>query len=83
MLKLKNQKKKKPIEIKSFEEDKNTTDTYPNWFDKISLKTFQVLLTAAKLITGIKQVNLSILKLKTWLIILQIIQLMKYLLKKV
>ena len=37
---IKESKKKKPIEIKSFEEDKNTTDTYPNWFDKISLKTF-------------------------------------------
>ena len=24
----------KPIEIKSLEEDKNITDSYPNWFDK-------------------------------------------------
>ena len=30
----------KPIEIKSPEEDKNTADPYPNWFDKKSLKTF-------------------------------------------
>ena len=50
---------------------------------KISLKTFQLLLTATNLITGIKQVNLGILKLKTWLIVLKITQLVKYLLKKV
>ena len=24
----------KPIEIKSLKEDKNRTDSYPNWFDK-------------------------------------------------
>ena len=56
------------IEIKSLEEEKNTTDSYPNWSDKKSLKTFQVLLTATPLITGIKQLNSSILTLKTWLI---------------
>ena len=50
---------------------------------KISLKTFLLLLTATNLITGIKQVNSNILVLKTWLIILKIIQLVKYQLKKV
>ena len=39
-------------------------------------------MTATNLITGIKQVNSGILKLKTWLIISKIIQLVKYLLKK-
>ena len=28
----------KPKEIKSIEEDKNTTDDYPNWFDKNKFK---------------------------------------------
>ena len=46
---------------------------------KISLKTFQLLLTATHLVTGIKQVNSSIL---TRLVILKTIQLVKYLLKK-
>ena len=31
---------KKPKEIKSLEEDKNTTDDYPNWIEKIRFKTF-------------------------------------------
>ena len=73
---------KKPKEIKSPNEDKNLTD-YPNWFDKNKLKIYQLLLTATNLITKIKQVNASILTLKTWLIILETIQLVKYLLKKV
>ena len=53
--------KEEPKEIKS-----------PNWIDK---NKFQLLLTATNLITRIKQVNVSILTLKTWLIILEIIQL--------
>ena len=39
---------------------------------KIGLKNFQPLLTATNLVTRIKQVNLCILTLKTWLIILKI-----------
>ena len=39
-------------------------------------------MTLTNLLTGIKQVNSSILALETWLIILQIIQLVNYLLKK-
>ena len=46
--------KEEPKEIKSL-----------NWLMKISLKKFQLLLTATNLITKIKQVNLSILKLRT------------------
>ena len=38
----------KPIEIKSLEEDKNTTD----WFDRNKFE--EILLTATNLITGIK-----------------------------
>ena len=49
---------------------------------KISLKKFQPLLTATNLISRIKQANLSILTLKSWLIILEIIQLVKQMLKK-
>ena len=56
---------------------------HPNWFDKNKLKKYQVLLTATNLITKVKQVNSSILTLKTWLIIFEIIQLVKQMLKKV
>ena len=52
------------IKIKSLEKDKKAT-SFPNWFDKISLKTFQLLLRATHLITDIKYVNSSILTLKT------------------
>ena len=31
---------KKPLEIKSLKEDKNTTDYYPNWFDRNKFKKF-------------------------------------------
>ena len=50
---------------------------------KINLKKFQLLLTATNLITRIKQASLSILTLKTWLIILKIIKLVKQMLKKI
>ena len=50
---------------------------------KISLKTFQLLLTATNLIARVKQVNSSILTLKTCLIKSEIMQLVKYLLKQV
>ena len=50
---------------------------------KMSLKKYYVLLTAINLVTKIKQVNLGTRTLATWLIILKIIQLAKYLLKKV
>ena len=55
---------KELMKIKSLEKDKNAT-SFPNWFDKISLKTFQLLLGATHLITDIKYVNSSILTLKT------------------
>ena len=69
------QLKKESIEIKSPKEDENMTDNYPNSFDRNKFKKNQLLLTATNLITRIKQVNSSILTLKTWLIILLIMQL--------
>ena len=47
------------MEIKSPEENENTTD----WFDKNSLKKYQLLLAATNLIIKIKQVNLSTMTL--------------------
>ena len=61
----------KPKEIKS-----------SNWFNKNKLKKMYLLLAETNLVTKIKQVNSSILTLKTWLIILKIIQLVKQMLKK-
>ena len=50
---------------------------------KIISKKYQLLLTAINLITRIKQVNSGIMILKTWLIVLTKIQLVKYMLKKI
>ena len=44
----------KPTQIKSPEEEKNTTDYYPNWFDKNKFKNFLPIITAANLVTEIK-----------------------------
>ena len=38
----------KPIEIKSPEEDKNTTDFYPNWFDKNKFKNVLAIINSNK-----------------------------------
>ena len=56
-----------------------------NWFDenKLDESKFQLLLTVTILVTKKKKVNLSILTLKTWLIIFKIIQLVKQMLKKI
>ena len=75
MAKLKNQQKNK----KSLQEDKNTTD----WFDKNKFKEILAIIGSNKFNYRNKQVNSSILALETLLILLEIIQLMKYLLKKV
>ena len=34
----------KPTEIKSFEEDKNTTDSHPNWFDNYKFKNILAII---------------------------------------
>ena len=39
---------KKPIEIKSPEEDKNTTDYYPNWFDRNRFKKLLAIVDSNK-----------------------------------
>ena len=63
--------KEEPKEIKSL-----------NWVDKNKFKEILAIIDNSEFDYKNK-VILSILKLKTWLIILEIIQLMKYLLKKV
>ena len=50
---------------------------------KLSPKKYQLLLTETNLVTKIKQVNSSIMILKTWLRVLTKIQLVKYMLKKI
>ena len=47
MLNLKNQQKKQK-EIKSLEEDKNTTDSYPSWFDKNKFKNILAIIDSNK-----------------------------------
>ena len=39
---------KKPIEIKSSEEDKNTTDYYLNWFDRNKFKNILAIIDSNK-----------------------------------
>ena len=69
----------KPKKIKS-PEDKNTTD----WLDKNKFKKILAIINGNKFNyrNKIKYIDLSILTLETWLIILEIIQLVKHLLKK-
>ena len=55
----------KPKEIKSPEEDKNTTDSYPNWFDKNKFKNILAIIDSNTFNCSIKQVNSSILTLRT------------------
>ena len=38
----------KPKEIKSLEEDKNMTDSYPNWFDKNKFKNILAIIDSNK-----------------------------------
>ena len=54
----------------------------PNWIDKNKFKEVLAIIIATTLITKIKEANLSMLTLKTWLIILETIQLVKQMLKK-
>ena len=39
---------KEPIEIKSPKEDKNTTDNYPNWFDRNKFENFLAIIDSNK-----------------------------------
>ena len=57
------------------------TNSYPNWFDKNKFENILTIIDSNKF--GYKnKMNSSILTVKTLLIILKIIQLVKYLLKK-
>ena len=38
----------KPIEIKSYKEDKTMTDNYPNWFDKIKFEKVLAIIDSNK-----------------------------------
>ena len=49
----------------------------PNWLDKNKFKRILIIIDSNKFVIKIKQVNLNILTLKTWLLILEIIQLVK------
>ena len=74
---------KESIEIKSPKEDTNTTDHYPNWFDRNKLKKNLAIIDRNKFNYKNKIGEFNILTLKIGLIILEIIQLVEYLLKKV
>ena len=49
------------IEIKSPEEDKNSTDHYPNWFDRNKFEEFLAIIDSNKFNYKNLQANLSIL----------------------
>ena len=38
----------KPIEIKSLKEDRNTTDNYPNWFDRNKFDKILAIIDSTK-----------------------------------
>ena len=57
------------------------TNYNPNWFGKNKFKNFLAIIDSKTFGHRNKIVNSSILTLRTWLIILKIIQLVKYLLK--
>ena len=69
------------MEIKSPKEDINRTD-YPNWFDKIKFKKMLAIIDSKKFNYKNKIGEFKYIELKSWLIILEIIQLVKYLLKR-
>ena len=54
----------KPKEIKSPEEDKNTTDSYPNWFDKNKFKNILAIIDSNKLNYRHKIVKFRYIKIK-------------------
>ena len=66
----------KPIEIKSPKEDKNTTDNYPNWFDRNKFKKFLAVIDSNKFNYKSKTGEFKYIEI-------EIMQLVKYLLKKV
>ena len=71
----------KPKEIKSPEEDKNTTDSYPNWFDKNKFKNILAIIDCNTFSYRHEIGEFKYIDIKD-LIILEIMQLVKHLLKK-
>ena len=67
---------KESIEIKSPKEDKNTTDNYPNWFDRNKSKKFLAVIDSNKFNYKSKTGEFKYIET-------EIMQLVKYLLKKV
>ena len=74
---------KKPKEIKSLEEDKNTTDYYPNCFEKNKFKNILAIIDSNKFSYKNKMGELKYIGIKDLVKKLEIIQLGKYLLKQV
>ena len=71
------------MQIKSLIKDVNTTN-YHNWFDKNNLEKVLAIIDSNKFNHKKKEKeNLNTLTLKTWLIILKVIQLMKQMLKRI
>ena len=54
----------KPKEIKSLEEDKNMTDSYPNWFDKNKFKNILAIIDSNKFNYRHKIGEFSYIKIK-------------------
>ena len=71
----------KPKEIKSLEEDKNATDSYPNWFDKNKFKNILAIIDCNTFSYRHEIGEFKYIDIKD-LIILEIMQLVKHLLKK-
>ena len=69
------------MEIKSPKEDVNMTG-YPNWTDKNKFKKMLAIIDSKKFNYKNKIGEFKYIELKTWLMILEIIQLVKYLLKR-
>ena len=78
-IKISEESTEESMEIKCPEEDKNMTD----WYDKNKFKKILATVNRNKFSHKNEIGKLKYMKLKTWLIILTKIQLVKYLLKKI
>ena len=73
----------KPKKIKSLEEDKNMTDSYPNWFDKNKFKNILAIIDSNKFNYRHKIGEFKYIDIKDLVNNIKMIQLVKYLLKKI
>ena len=78
-----NESIQKPIEIKSLEEDKNTTDSYPNWFDKNKFKNILAITDSNKFNYRHKIGEFRYIKIKNLVNNIKNSTISEYLLKKV